>query len=107
MNKLSLISLTISLSCFLHLVILANDNPLKVFILCGQSNMEGHAKISTFEAIKLDPLTKPIYAQMVDASGSPVMCENVWISNFTGGRDKMGEGYGKLTAGLWFAWGAC
>ncbi|MFL2938153.1 MAG: sialate O-acetylesterase [Opitutales bacterium] len=99
MNKLSLITLTISLSCFLHLVTLANDNPLKVFILCGQSNMEGHAKISTFEAMKLDPVTKPIYRQMVDASGSPVMCENVWISYFTGGRDNMGEGYGKLTAG--------
>ena len=99
MNKLSLITLTFSLSCFLHLVTLANHNPLKVFILCGQSNMEGHAKISTFEAMKLDPVTKPIYTQMVDASGSPIICENVWISYFTGGRDKMGEGYGKLTAG--------
>lgn len=61
--------------------------------------MEGHAKISTFEAMKLDPVTKPIYTQMVDASGSPIICHNVWISYFTGGRDKMGEGYGKLTAG--------
>jgi len=47
------------------------DNPLKVFILCGQSNMEGHAKISTFEAMKMDPVTKPIYKQMVDATGNP------------------------------------
>lgn len=75
------------------------DRPLKVFILCGQSNMEGHAKISTFEAMKMDPATKPIYNQLVDASGSPVTCENVWISYFTGGRDNMGEGFGKLTAG--------
>ena len=56
--------------------------------------MEGHAKISTFEAMKMDPVTKPIYTQMVDASGSPIICQNVWISYFTGGRDKMGEGYG-------------
>ena len=28
------------------------NGPLKVFILCGQSNMEGHAKISTFEAVR-------------------------------------------------------
>ena len=61
--------------------------------------MEGHAKISTFEAMKLDPVTKPIYKEMVDASGNPVTCDNVWISYFTGGRDNMGEGYGKLTAG--------
>ena len=61
--------------------------------------MEGHAKISTFEAMKLDPVTKPIYKEMVDASGNSVTCDNVWISYFTGGRDNMGEGYGKLTAG--------
>ena len=99
MKKLTIITLSFSLSCFFHLVTLANDNPLKVFILCGQSNMEGHAKISTFEAMKLDPVTKPIYKEMVDASGNPVTCDNVWISYFTGGRDNMGEGYGKLTAG--------
>ena len=37
--------------------------------------MEGHAKISTFEAMKLDPVTKPIYKKMVDASGNPVTCD--------------------------------
>ena len=31
-----------------------NAKPLKVYVLCGQSNMEGHAKISTFEAMKTD-----------------------------------------------------
>ena len=52
------------------------------------------------EALVLDPgVTKPIYQEMVDASGNPVTCDNVWISYFTGGRDNMGEGYGKLTAG--------
>ena len=34
--------------------------PLKVFILAGQSNMEGHAAISTFDYIGKDPLTAPI-----------------------------------------------
>ena len=34
--------------------------------------------------------------------GDPVTCEKVWISYFTGGRDNMGEGFGKLTAWLWF-----
>ena len=99
MKKPSLVILSFLLSCFLHLVTLANDKPLKIFILCGQSNMEGHAKINTFEAMKLDPVTKPIYQEMVDSSGDPITCEQVWISYFTGGRDNMGEGYGKLTAG--------
>jgi alpha-galactosidase len=92
MKKLLIITLSFSLSSFFHLVTLASDNPLKVFILCGQSNMEGHAKISTFEAMKLDPVTKPIYKEMVDASGNPVTCDHVWISYFTGGRDNMGRG---------------
>ena len=51
------------------------------------------------EAMKMDPVTKRIYKQMVDATGNPVTCEKVWISYFTGGRDNMGEGFGKLTAG--------
>ena len=73
--------------------------PLKVFVLCGQSNMEGHAKISTFEAMNTDPLTKPILKEMIDDQGNPVVCDQVWISYFTGGGDNMGEGFGKLTAG--------
>jgi alpha-galactosidase len=83
--------------CFAQISIA--EGPLKIFILCGQSNMEGHAKISTFEAMKMDPVTKPIYKQMVDSTGNPITCEKVWISYFTGGRDNMGEGYGNLTAG--------
>ena len=74
--------------------------PLKVYVLCGQSNMEGHAKISTFEAMRTDPLTKPVLKEMVDEKGNPVVCDQVWISYFTGGRDNMGEGFGKLTAGF-------
>ena len=38
----------------------AATGPLKVFILAGQSNMEGHAAISTFDYIGQDPLTAPI-----------------------------------------------
>ena len=59
----------------------ARAKPLKVFILCGQSNMEGHAKISTFEAMKQDPATRPIYREMVDASGNPITCKDVWIGD--------------------------
>ena len=34
--------------------------PLKVFILAGQSNMEGHAKVETFDYIGDDPATAPL-----------------------------------------------
>ena len=73
--------------------------PLKVFILAGQSNMEGHAKVETFDYIGDDPATAPLLKKMRGADGKPTVCENVWISYFTGSGDKNGEGFGKLTAG--------
>ena len=73
--------------------------PLKVFILAGQSNMEGHAKVETFDYIGDDPATAPLLKQMRSADGKPRVCENVWISYFTGSRKDNGEGFGKLTAG--------
>jgi alpha-galactosidase len=69
--------------------------PLKVYILAGQSNMEGQAKISTFGYIGLDPATAPILSEMRAADGTPRVCDDVWISYRTG----EGEGFGKLTAG--------
>lgn len=75
--------------------------PLKVYILVGQSNMEGHAQTKTFPAIAKDPKTADIYKEMVDAEGKPIVCEDVYISysygNFAG--DAVGKKHGKLTAG--------
>jgi hypothetical protein len=77
----------------------AAAKPLKVFILAGQSNMEGHAKVETFDYIGDDPATAPLLKQMRDASGKPRVCDHVWISYLTGSGDNSGEGTGKLTAG--------
>jgi alpha-galactosidase len=76
--------------------------PLKVFILAGQSNMEGHAAISTFDYIGKDPLTAPILKEMRNPDGTPRVCDKVWISYLTGPYDGSanGEGLGKLTAGF-------
>ena len=38
--------------------------PLKVFILAGQSNMEGPASVKTFDYIGDDPATAPLLKQM-------------------------------------------
>ena len=77
----------------------AEPKPLRVFILAGQSNMEGHAKVETFDYIGDDPATSPLLKQMLGDDGKPRVCENVWISYFTGTGDKNGEGTGRLTAG--------
>jgi len=76
--------------------------PLKVFILAGQSNMEGHAAISTFDYIGKDPLTAPLLKEMRKLDGSPRVCDQVWMSYLTGPYDGSanGEGLGKLTAGF-------
>jgi TPR repeat protein len=81
----------------------AADKPLKVYILAGQSNMQGHADISTFDSMADDPKTAPILKEMRDADGKPRLCEKVWISSI----GCMGDAYsdlreqkGQLTAGF-------
>jgi alpha-galactosidase len=76
--------------------------PLKVFILAGQSNMEGHAQIRTFDYIGKDPATAPLLKEMRNPDGTPRVCDKVWMSYLTGPYDGSanGEGLGKLTAGF-------
>jgi hypothetical protein len=88
----------LSLLAVLILSSSALAKPLKVYILAGQSNMEGHAKVETFDYIGDDPATAPLLKQMRTADGKPRVCDHVWISYFTGGKEN-GEGFGKLTAG--------
>lgn len=78
----------------------SGKGPLKVFILAGQSNMEGHAKVETFDYLADDPKTVPILKQMRDTDGTPHTCDGAWISYLTGIAEKNGEGYGRLTAGF-------
>ena len=85
----------------LFLAATLHAKPLKVFILAGQSNMEGHAKVETFDYIGDDPATAPLLNRIRGADGKPVVAEGAWISYLTGHDDGSanGEGYGKLTAG--------
>jgi Carbohydrate esterase, sialic acid-specific acetylesterase len=75
----------------------ADKKPLQVYILAGQSNMQGHAKVSTIEHIGLDPATKPMLEMMQNADGSSKVCDRVWISSL-GSADT--EQIGKLTTGF-------
>jgi len=77
--------------------------PLKVFILAGQSNMQGHAAISTFDAMAADPKTASLLKQMRGPDGAPRVCERTWISSV----GCLGDAYsdrteakGALTAGF-------
>ena len=94
--------LTLGVMLLTGLVGLCSDDveakPLKVFVLAGQSNMNGHAKISSFDHLGMDPKTAPILKEMRADDGTPRVCEKVWISYFRG-PEEGGEGFGKLTAG--------
>jgi hypothetical protein len=72
--------------------------PLKVYILAGQSNMEGHAKVETFDYTGGDSTYASLLKDMRGPDGKPTVCDKVWISYFTGMKS-FGEGFGKLTSG--------
>ena len=72
--------------CFLVLVATASgawaaDRPLKVFILAGQSNMQGHANVSTLDDMANDPKTAPLLKDLRDKDGHPTVCDKVWITS--------------------------
>jgi hypothetical protein len=79
------------------------SRPLKVFILAGQSNMQGHATVSTFDSLADDPKTAPLLKEMRGPDGKPKVCEKVWISSVGCLGDRysdLGEQKGKLTVGF-------
>jgi alpha-galactosidase len=79
------------------------SRPLKVFILAGQSNMQGHAAISTFDAMADDPKTAPLLKEMRGPDGAPRACERTWISSVGCLGDAytdLTEAKGRLTAGF-------
>lgn len=78
----------------------ANAKPLKVYILAGQSNMQGQANISTFDAIGLDPNTAHLLAKLRDSNGKVRTYDKVWISAVgIDQEDDNKEFHGNLTSG--------
>jgi len=90
--------LTAALLCALSPASFAK--PLKVFILAGQSNMQGHVNVSTFDAMADDRKAAPILKEMRSADGKPKICDKVWISSIGCADDDTTEQKGKLTTGF-------
>lgn len=81
----------------------AADKPLKVFILAGQSNMQGHASVATFDSLADDPKTAPLLKEMRGPDGKPTVCQRVWITSIGCLGDAysdLREAKGQLTAGF-------
>jgi alpha-galactosidase len=88
MNRVFIVALLLSLPG----VVCAADKPkpVKVFILAGQSNMEGKAKLSLLEYQAAQPATRDLY-QHLRKDGRWIERDDVWI--------KFLDRHGKLTVG--------
>ncbi|MDA7667430.1 sialate O-acetylesterase [bacterium] len=71
-------------------VVSAAQKPLKVFILVGQSNMQGHAHVRTLEHIGMDPKTAPLLRAMQRDDGVPRVFDNISISSLSSDGEKTG-----------------
>ncbi len=76
------------------------DKPLKVYILVGQSNMQGQAHVRTLEHMTMDPASKALHEKLVDGDGKPRVYKDVQVAYLSGGRDGALEKQGPLTCGF-------
>ena len=88
----------ISILIFTSLSIHAATKPLKIYLLVGQSNMQGHAAERTLEHLGMDPKTAPLLKAIRNADGTAKAQKNVWISSIEPSLES-GEKHGLLTVG--------
>jgi hypothetical protein len=88
----------ISILIFTALSIHAAPKPLKIYLLVGQSNMQGHAAERTLEHLGMDPKTAPLLKAIRNADGTAKVQKNVWISSIEPSLES-GEQHGRLTVG--------
>ena len=80
------------------LVLPASAGPLKIYLLVGQSNMQGHAAERTLEHLGMDPKTAPLLKAIRNADGTAKFQKDVWISSIEPSLES-GEKHGWLTVG--------
>jgi len=59
------------------------NTPLKVYVLAGQSNMQGHGQLRTMPYMAEDPKTKPLHDKIIAANGKPRLHKNVRIAAYS------------------------
>jgi alpha-galactosidase len=69
--------------------------PLKIFLLAGQSNMEGHAHVRTIEHLAMQEESRPLMEAMVQPDRTPKTHPLIWISSL----NSQGIQSGPLTIG--------
>ncbi len=80
----------------------STGKPLKVYVLAGQSNMQGSAHKSTFAAIGDDPRTAPLLRDILDTNDEPIVSDNAWITSLTVRRGEATRLHSKVKVGYGF-----
>ncbi len=96
------IALLIALSFGFCSLSVGAKKTLKVYILAGQSNMQGSAHKSTFAAMGDDPVSADLLKEILDKNGNPVGAENAWITYLTQGGNGDTSMHGRLEVGYGF-----
>lgn len=82
---------------------IGTSGPLYVYILAGQSNMQGHANVSTIPSMEADPHSRAMYRSIIGSNGKPIVYKNVWVASIGCGGNQysdMLEKTGNLTTGF-------
>jgi len=72
----------IVLACAMCVGCKPKKNPLKVYILAGQSNMTGMVRSNTLEHVKMFPETAEEFKDLFNEDGSPVELNDVYVSQW-------------------------
>jgi alpha-galactosidase len=95
--RVTILLLTCATAFFVRMAAAAEvpEGKIKVFVLTGQSNMEGKGRALHLDTYKDDPLIKPTYATLKNEGGW-VVRDDVWITYPT---KSDGAQHGALTVG--------
>ena len=88
----------IYIAAFASFAFSSHAKPLKIYLLVGQSNMQGHAAERTLAHLGMDPKTVPLLKAIQNTDGSAKVHDQVWISSIDTSEES-GVKEGKLTVG--------
>jgi len=83
--------ISVVISFFMLNTLTAEKKPLKVFILAGQSNMQGQASVRTIERLKHSDDSKALYKEMMSEDGKLIPAKDSYAVYFTAGDMKFGK----------------
>ena len=88
----------IYIAAFASFAFSTHAKPLKIYLLVGQSNMQGHAAERTLAHLGMDPKTVPLLEAIQNADGTAKVHDQIWISSIDTSQES-GVKEGKLTVG--------